>query len=190
MTFHDSGGLVENDNGPAGPSVGIGAWTRLGPQEFVAITHKQSWGAGKDENGEPVIRFTGMVEVRQRITLSEDGNQFTSLDELKVFAPDGTLVLEPPPAPSYGTRVVAAAPVVQPQMLAPVVSGSEVTVRFIGRPGVNHQLQHSVRVDGGWATLAEVVVPTNGVARFTDPAPPQPNGLYRVALPPDANPEE
>jgi hypothetical protein len=71
----------------------------------------------------------------------------------------------------------------QSLMQRPVVSGVGVTVRLSSVPGSIHRLQRASALDGSWQTLTDLFVATNGVAEFTDPAPPQPSGFYRTMTP-------
>ena len=68
----------------------------------------------------------------------------------------------------------------QPLLFSPVVSNDRVVVRFTSVPGSTNQLQRASTLDGSWLTLTNVVAPTNGVAEFTDIAPPQASAFYRV----------
>ncbi|MCI0540207.1 MAG: hypothetical protein L0Z50_33800 [Verrucomicrobiales bacterium] len=71
----------------------------------------------------------------------------------------------------------------QPVLLPPILTGGGVTVRFNSMPGSSHRLQRASTLDGSWLTLTSLVVPTSGVAGFTDAASPQPSGFYRVVKP-------
>ena len=70
----------------------------------------------------------------------------------------------------------------QPVMLPPMVSGVGSTVRFTSMPGSTHRLQRAGTLGGNWLTLTNLLVPTNGVAEFTDP-PSDPSAFYRTVAP-------
>jgi uncharacterized repeat protein (TIGR03803 family) len=71
----------------------------------------------------------------------------------------------------------------KPALLPPMVTRDGVIVRFTSMPGSTQRLQRAGTLGGNWLTLTNVVVPTNGVTEFTDPAPPQPSGFYRTVAP-------
>ena len=85
-TFTSDGGSVEINNLQTGPAVGIGAWTRVGPGEFLATMHKQVWRIVRIQTGELEFQFNGSVKVRRHITLSADGNQVTGVHKVEVKA--------------------------------------------------------------------------------------------------------
>jgi hypothetical protein len=133
--------------------------------------------------------FNGSVKVRHHITLSADGNEVSGVHKVEVFTPDGDVEIDYPPGPFSGTRVVAEPLPGPARMLTPLVVGGEVTVRFIGQPGVNQELQRATSLDGAWKRLANIVVPTNGVGEFTDPAPSEPAGCCRTGPPSTSDPD-
>ena len=67
-------------------------------------------------------------------------------------------------------------------MLPPMVSGAGVTVRFTSMPGSTYRLQRAGTLGGNWLTSTNLLVPTNGVAEFTDP-PSDPSAFYRTVAP-------
>lgn len=187
-TFTSDGGSVEINNLQTGPAVGIGAWTRVGPGEFLATMHKQVWRIVRIQTGELEFQFNGSVKIRRHITLSTDGNQVTGVHKVEVFNLDGS-VFAPPPGTFQGTRLFAEPLSDQARMLTPLVSGGDVTVRFVGKPGAAHGVERATSLNGAWQRFADVVVPTNGVGEFTDPAPPAPSGFYRTGPPSTSDPD-
>ena len=69
-----------------------------------------------------------------------------------------------------------------PWMLEPVRSAGGMLIRIASVPGSTNQVLRASALGSSWLTLTNLVVPTNGVAEFTDPAPPQPAGFYRAVL--------
>jgi hypothetical protein len=180
-TFTADGGSIEINNGRAANAVAIGTWTRTGPDQFLSTIYKQIWVITNNDAGDYVYKFDGTVKVRRQITLNPNGNELIGAFKVEVFDENNNLEFEDVPGTYHGTRIVAE-PITQPVMLSPTVSGSDITVYFTGRPGVTHGLQRA-SPDGNWEDVADVVVPTNGVANFTDPMPPRPGGFYRAVAP-------
>jgi hypothetical protein len=108
----------------------------------------------KDGSGYTVLNGTG----RARLSKGTDGAVYGTAGEIFALRP-------------------------QPTMLPPIHSGGGVQVRFTSMPGSTHQLQRASAIGGNWLSLTNLTVPTNGVAEFTDPAPPQPNSFYRTVAP-------
>ena len=63
-----------------------------------------------------------------------------------------------------------------------VLEDGAVNVSFHGIPGRSYLIQRSVNL-GTWTNLATVIADPHGNVTHTDPAPPQPNAYYRIALP-------
>ena len=107
-TFTGAGGSVETDHGPGGPCAGIGTWTRIGPQKFLATLHKQLFGPAS--GGPFPFEPTGTVKIRRLITLSSNGSEFSGLATVEIYDPAGNLVVPGVTGPFQGTRMVAEPP--------------------------------------------------------------------------------
>jgi uncharacterized repeat protein (TIGR03803 family) len=112
-------------------------------------------------------------------------NLVSSLDyvlELACAGKDGALYMMQPYGGARGLGALFAFKP-QPVMLPPILSGHVVLVPFTCMPGSVHQLQRAGTLAGPWLTLTNLVVPTNGVAKFTDLGPLQADGFYRTVSP-------
>jgi uncharacterized repeat protein (TIGR03803 family) len=69
-----------------------------------------------------------------------------------------------------------------PWMFEPLSTVGGMRLRIASVPGSTNELLRATALGSGWLTLTNLVVPTNGVAEFTDPAPPQTAGFYRAIL--------
>jgi hypothetical protein len=67
-----------------------------------------------------------------------------------------------------------------PRLLGVTTSFPKVLGRFAGPPGSTNEIQRAKAVAGPWEVFSTVIVPVNGIAAFTDPAPPANSAFYRV----------
>jgi hypothetical protein len=97
-TFTESGGSIEINTGPGGPTTGIGTWVRTGPRTFLTKHTKHQF----DANG--LLELT--IVVRRLITVGETGDEFSGRDNVELFDPAGNkLPIEIPSAPFVGKRM-------------------------------------------------------------------------------------
>ena len=72
-------------------------------------------------------------------------------------------------------------PASYPPLLEPiVVLADHVMVRFMGVPNCLYHIERQGALSGGWTDLGQVATDASGTAAFTDDAPLQGQGFYRV----------
>jgi uncharacterized repeat protein (TIGR03803 family) len=125
--------------------------------------------------------------------LNEDGSGFAVLHSFPgvdgagpqaalALSSDGTLYGTTPNGGDmgFGTIFVLRP---QPTLRSLIFLNGAATVRFKSVPGTTNQVQRAITLNESWLTLTNLVVPADGVAEFTEPAPPQPSGFYRAVAP-------
>jgi uncharacterized delta-60 repeat protein len=61
-----------------------------------------------------------------------------------------------------------------------VITNGGVLIRAAHVSGASVELQRAATPDASWLPLTNLIVPLNGVAEFTDTAPPEPGAFYRL----------
>jgi len=88
--------------------------------------------------------------------------------------------------PSYlGLDDVSLLQVFPPRLQAPVMSGPDFTVTLSTVPGVNYQLQYTTSLNPAtWVNVGAASPAPGNTLTLTDPAPPDAQRFYRVAIVP------
>ena len=111
----------------------------------------------------PQTGFSGNATIP--VTLTDSlGNNYAS-----------TITVTVRPSPNAGV----ATPINQPELLG-VSPGVSVSLRFHGIPQYNYQIQRSTDLST-WQTLTTMQAGADGTFLFTDTAPPQAGGFYRLS---------
>ncbi len=67
-----------------------------------------------------------------------------------------------------------------PRILSLTPVAGRTIVRLVSAGGSTNLIQRANAVMGPWTTLTNLIVPSGGIADFTDPAPALPNSFYRA----------
>lgn len=158
--------------------------------QSVTLSVRKLLAKAVDPDGEAVaISSAGPVTLNGgAVAIQPDGiryappNGFSGQDTFSVALADGRgntttawITVQVAPPPSAGTTNA------NPPVLA-VLPDGRVAVSFHGIPGRSYQVQRSTNALD-WLPIGTVLAAPDGRITFTDAAPPQPNGFYRLALP-------
>jgi hypothetical protein len=98
VTFSAGGGYMASNTGPgAGGPPGQGNWVRISDGKFAATQLRLGFDTAH--------HFTGVNKIRESITLNEQTDELTVIDQADIFLPDGTLLPIHPVATGVGTRI-------------------------------------------------------------------------------------
>jgi hypothetical protein len=134
----------------------------------------------------PASSNSGTAVLQASAILYTPPNNFSGTDTFPVTISDSrggsvtgtvTVTVGAPPNSSGGSGSMT----LNPPQLSPQPGGS-LDVSFRGIPGRAYQIQRSTDLTI-WTTVAAVTASATGTITWTDPAPPQPDAYYRLALP-------
>jgi hypothetical protein len=162
-------------------------------QTAAAISRAKLLAKASDANGDtltitavgPASSHGGRVTLQTSAISYTPPNGFSGIDDFPVTIADsrggsvtGTVTVTVGPAPDTGGP---GSMTLNPPQLTAQPDGS-LAVSFRGIPGRTYQIQRSTDL-ATWTVVATVSASGTGAITWTDPAPPQPNAYYRLALP-------